>query len=577
MRRIMRLSISVLCIMLFASGCAQQYASLKAQNDLYPAKLDPKAPLVLAIPGLNVPGAIPQQDHFGYLVPMLAEQGIACRILAYDTPEHPLTSVASLGFDKTNIATTRVGPATVDAIQYETARRATLGLPPVKEAVFFSYSQGAVIANRIANGIYLFKEKYRAFSEKYGQEWTALQSDPEFLFLMNALTDFIVLRDMKVQRESDFEKDPDLKSFFERAQKKLDAQAREFMTYLKDPREKYPTIVHFEPLNSAKYPKAYPKLDACAEECFTDLQNFSELKQFFVDYATYKDVLNVHFRFISTAGSYFGSPVANQTYGLMEVLPFLQGFVGPELRQIKDTQLGAPHQTKDAEDLLAMKRENHYPYSPEDALFLLGAHGDQGDGLVDQSAAHLSNHALGFSTLQVKGGPAEERVEMVVDRLPDFTIVPLPTKHFPETTLFGGRAYGAAFMEKGNPVFPYLLDFIRKDWKEIHGKLAESDIHLRQFMVEVFFQKPENTPNPSFSRKDHTKNVRINREITNTGSDTYVWMGNFTGEDQRMNLFAKEDDSGFVTFSFWRDPQRRYTVDIPVYPGCNTLVKMEIQ
>ena len=51
--------------------------------------------------------------------------------------------------------------------------------------------------------------------------------------------------------------------------------------------------------------------------------------------------------------------------------------------------------------------------------------------------------------------------------------------------------------------------------------------------------------------------------------------GNVSGPDQRMNLGAEEDDTGFATFELRRVNSESYTLDIPVYPGCNTLVKID--
>ncbi len=556
------------------SGCAPQIKALRSQNEIVPEKMDPKAPLVLAIPGLNVPGAgIGQEQQFGNLVEMLAEQGIPCRVLAYDTPENPLTHVASLGFHDTNIATTRVGPAVVNEIQHEQNRRSEQCLPPLKEVVLFSYSQGGVIANKIALGIFAFKKKYHDFCRDFGVEWTALQKDPEFIYLMNSLEDYLVIRDMKVQREFEFENDPDLRSFYRRARKKLDAQTKEFLLYLKNPREKYPDVQHFEPPESPKYPKLYPKFDACAEQCFKDLHEYGELKQFFVDYAAYKSLLGIHFRFISTAGSYFGSPVANQAYGLFEALPFLQPIAGTGLRQIKDTQLGSYHQTKDAEDLLRWKRHGYYPYADKDTLFILGSNDGGGDGLVDQSAAHLADHALGFAKLR-DADAQKERIEIIVDRLPDFTLVPLRVKHFPESNLFG-HAYGAAYMEPGSPVFPYLMAFLHKDWETIKTRLAQCDDKLQQFMLEINLAPSSAKSGVSFQRKAVTGNVRIDREYINSSSDTFVWTGKFVGQDQCMNLCSAEDDSGFVTLNLRERNGNQYAMDIPVYPGCNTLIRIE--
>ncbi|MEJ2744858.1 MAG: hypothetical protein P8123_04100, partial [bacterium] len=141
---------------IFCAGCATvSVGPVRPQDELYPPTTAADAPLVLAIPGLRIPTLpVTQDQHFGHLVEMLAEKGIPCRILAYDTQEYPLSRGAALYSPDLAIAWTRVGPAAVHEVEIENERRAELGLPPVRRVVFFGYSQGAVIMEQIATRIF---------------------------------------------------------------------------------------------------------------------------------------------------------------------------------------------------------------------------------------------------------------------------------------------------------------------------------------------------------------------------------------------------------------------------------------
>ncbi len=559
-------------------GCAKNYGFVRYATDVYPEKLEKNAPLVLAIPGLNMPGlSIPQDQHFGNLVEMLAEHGIPAKILAYDTPEHPLTAVANLADDQTNIAATRVGPAVIDAILREKANRREHHLPPLKEVVFFSYSQGGVIAQRIAKEIYLFKCSYSGFCRKYGMEWTALQKDPEFIYLMNAILDYMVIKNIKVQRESDFQSDPDLRNFYRRARRKLHDQAKEFALYLKNPSKKYPDVLNFDPPGTGKYPKRYPRFSAWVSKCLGNTKEQNALEKFFVRYAALRRVMDLQFRFISTAGSFFGSPRADSAYALFQTIPILRPIAGPELEQIRDTRLGSAHQIKEAQELLELKRLNRYPFSEKDTLFIVGVNGDKGDGMVDQSSAHLTNHALGHIKIAPKIS-SEKRFSIVVDRLPDLVVVPLPLKHLPEENFFG-HDYGAAYMEKDNPVFPYLVAFVNKDWSSIENLLTKSTLKLQQFMVILSFKNPRRLKEFAIVKKTISGNIRVDSQYTNPDTHTIVWTGHFVGKHQHMNPLKTEDDSGFIMaeISTGDGSRAKDTADIPVFPGCNTFIQINTE
>lgn len=134
----------VAALLVFCAGCTTlDLIKPPPRIDLYPSALAPDAPLVLAIPGLRVPGLrITQEEHFGRLVELLAAEGIPCRILAYDTPEDPATRLAALYSPDHGLAWTRVGPAMAREFEVENERRAARGTPPAKRVVLIGYSQG---------------------------------------------------------------------------------------------------------------------------------------------------------------------------------------------------------------------------------------------------------------------------------------------------------------------------------------------------------------------------------------------------------------------------------------------------
>ncbi|MDP8263569.1 MAG: hypothetical protein P9M13_09775 [Candidatus Ancaeobacter aquaticus] len=571
----------LLCVGLifFSFGCAQQRFNIKYDPNIHPKHLKEDAPLVLTIPGLNIPmgGGLIQEYQFGDLFNLLAAEGVPARSLAYDTKDHPLTSVASLGYQDTAIGVTRVTPLLINEVQYENERRKKLGFGAVKEIVLITYSQGAVIGSEIYTRIHILKSEYKIFCRRFGPEWKALQKDPEFVMLMNAIQDFAAIKDIQVQREKDFERDPDLRNLYTRMEKKLQKQAEVFTTYLHDPTKLYPDIVHFEQVRTEKYPKKYPKFSEYAAKCETCREDFAQLKQFFIDYAIFEEVLDIKIRYISLSGSYFGSPEANKGYGFIEAVPILIPFVGRELEQIKQTRLGSPHQIAQLFRLVKFQKEDNYPFRPKDTMFVIGVNGDKGDGLVDQSAGHLADHISTVVGVTEEPSIADGKVQLTYDKLPDLIVVPLPVLHLPKATLFGDQD-GSAYMTKTNPVFPFILDFINNDWYKIYEKLRKCDIALSQFMVEVTFKGlTKKAAKVHFKKIGNSPNIRINNEFYNVDSNTIVWSGEFIKDTERMILAGEELYEGYVTIEAGSDPENKLKSHIPVAPGVNTFVKIDLE
>ena len=587
---------------LLCAGCATvSVGPVRSQEGVYPAAMAPDAPLVLAIPGLRIPALpVTQEQHFGHLVEMLAARGIPCRILTYDTRDYPLRRGAALYAPDLAIAWTRVGPAAVHEVQIENERRAALGLPPVRRVVFFGYSQGAVIMEQLARRIfYSFRNSYDEITKRLGGEWQALRNDPEFNYFMNALEDFLVLKNIKVQREKEFNRDPDMKFFYRRSEMKKNRQFNEFIEYLIDPSSRYPAVKRFEEPGTPTYPKRYDKVRLCAdslEHC--SLAQREMIKDFFVDYAEYRTMLDVAPSFISAAGSFFGSPRASESFVLFTWFPFLKLFAGRELGQIEQTQLGTRQQLEIIEDLVRLNRDERYPIDPDNTLFIVGANGKRGDGLVDQSSAHLADHFFERIRVSVREHTHGEADVLERGRLPDLVVIPLRVMHFPEKVMggLGGRRYGAAYMEEGNPAWPYVLSFIRGDWVGIGSRLSRGEkglakgmrdliplahiggafAHegLRQFMLEVTLPGKE-LKRSSVSRGGTSRNVRIDGRYHNPEGRTWVWTGHFDGPGQEMNLIGPEAVQGAIDLTVHLPRGVRVPLNCAVYPGCNSFIKLE--
>jgi hypothetical protein len=518
--------------LMLGAGCTTIHVQkIPPQDGIYPGKIAPDAPLVLAIPGLVVPGLrVTQEQHFGYLVEMLAAEGIPCRILYYNTPDDPVARKAALFSPDLSIAQTRVGPAVIRELELENERRDSFGMPHVKKLVLFGYSQGGVIMAQIGRRIFFsFKEEYEELVKQFGGEWQALQNDPEFVNFINALDDFVAIRNIRVQYEGLFKRSPALRRFYDRAERRTEKQFEDLLLYLVDPSSRFPNIKHFETPESPYYPKRYEKIrEYAAARRSRSAEEREKNLQFFTTYAQYRSLLNVEPYFITASASLFGSPEANDTFTLMKLLPFLRPIIGREYYQIKQTELGTTQQIAAIETLVREKKDKNYPLNSSHILFILGANGEKGDGLVDQPAAHLSEHFYARLKAVDDSATGSKLVTVERDTLPPLVVVPLEVMHFPEKVMWGlgGTRYGSAYMVPGNPSFPYLLDYIKGDWQTIEKKLGRSDILLSQFMVQISFTDAKMRRSSAW-REGQSDNVWITGHYFNRDSGTVIWTGCF--------------------------------------------------
>lgn len=110
-----------------------------------------------------------------------------------------------------------------------------------------------------------------------------------------------------------------------------------------------------------------------------------------------------------------------------------------ELNQIKKTLPGSEQHLERIDTLVRLQKDRRYPIDIGNTLFVAGANGDKGDGLVDQSSAHLSNHSYTLARVGERAGGGEGYGLEVIesDRIPDLVVAPLPVMHFPEKIFWG--------------------------------------------------------------------------------------------------------------------------------------------
>lgn len=459
--------------------------------DEYVKRHDENLPLVLGIPGFRVPGVtVPQEKHFGDLAEILKERGIPYYCVSYDSDEYPLPKVADLASDTYSIASTRVIPGIVRVIKLEEERRVKNNLPPVKDVVLFMYSQGTVVSYGFVRALHYFRRRYQLFCEKFGVEQSAIKNDPVFKSFIYANDNFTLIKNIQVQREKDFQHDPDLRLFYDRALEEVDRRYKNLENYLMDPQTVYPHVEEFDPPETDKYPKKYIKIREYAEACSSTPEEREKFKSFIREYTMFQKIKDINFMYFSASGSIFGSPHANSGYEILAKFPIGRLLV-KGMNQIKDTRLGSFHHTRKIKDLVRESKLANYPINKRNTLFIVGTNDEQGDDLVDQPSAHISGHGyvdLDLNKTQVDKKNVEPvKVEMEV--LPDQHAVPLELRHFPVKTFFGlgPTLPGSAYMVKKHTVLDYLFPFIYKDFYRIEALKADNPIFFRQFMIEFTF------------------------------------------------------------------------------------------
>ncbi len=449
-------------------------------------------PLVLGIPGFRVPGVtIPQEEHFGHLKQILECEGVPYYCITYDSDNYPLPKVADLASDTYSIATTRVIPSIIRTINYEQARRKEKELPPVRDVTLFMYSQGTVVSYGFVRRLHYFRRRYRQYSKQFGVEMDALYNDPVLKSLISAINNYVLVRNIQVQRERDFVRDHDLRLFHDRMLEAMEQKYKELEDYLIAPSTLYPNVKEFEKPQTEKYPKKYDKLQKYAKECQSDPGKKKSFFSFLKNYARLMSIKDINFMYFSASGSIFGSPHANSGYGLLQNFPIGKFFV-KGVNQIKDTRVGSFHHTQKISNLVRESKLPNYPINKKNTLFIVGANGEQGDDLVDQPSAHISQHCyVDLDLTKETGDTVTDKIKTVhMEVLPEQHVIPLEVHHFPVKTFWGlgPTLPGSAYMTEHHPVLAYLFPFIYKDFDTIEKLKKKNKIYLRQFMVEFTFR-----------------------------------------------------------------------------------------
>jgi hypothetical protein len=217
----------------------------------------------------------------------------------------------------------------------------------------------------------------------------------------------------------------------------------------------------------------------------------------------------------------------------------------------------------------------------KDYYFVVGVHGGRGDGLVDQSSAHLSSHLytrvrledlIGTNHNGTAKGNGILRFEW--KRLPGFQVTGLDVYHLPQNQILV-RTEGAAHMDKNSKAFPYLLAFVKKDFNKLKDLHRRHVRKLRQFMVELNLPESDRLTGYDFTLRPNSRDIALSGRFFNPSTNTIVWTGVF--KSRKNFLDFKEMDparSGRVILKGTKPFARTFEVELLVNPGANHFVEV---
>jgi len=551
----------------------------------------PPAPLVISVPGFIIPGlTVPQQLHFGNLEQIMRDKGIAYKCIVYNSTEHPLPETARLLAGKYSIAVTRVIPDIIQSIEEENARRKKTGIKNVKDVVLMPYSQGTVITLQFYNNLLHYKWQLEDYQIQFGTEFNALLADPIMNELILAGDMFSAIDNVKNQREHLFIRDNDLNAIYSKAHTELHRRFNRLYGYILKPNSIYPGVTSFEPPETYKYPKKYPKLNAYFTSIKNNRNEQTKLIDFFVAHSTYYKIKDIEFRLFCIAGSIFGSPEANVGYDILYRFPPTQSLV-KGIKQIKDTRLGNSHHIKGLVKMFESKWEGKYPFDDKNIMFIVGANEEDGDGLVTQPCAHLSQHRFVSCDLAKYAGEKSKVITLNKNELPKLRVVPLNVRHFPVKTFFGlgPTLPGAAYITANHPTLDYLMAFINKDYPRIEYLEKKNPVKLQQFMISFYIGKvgigktTSDTPlfepgSPQLQKI--IKELAVNIDIIALPND-FILQGTFFNADNFTYVFLGAYNDNVDTSAeqklVFKITSRMYPASVfcvPVKAGCATFIRI---
>ncbi len=524
-------------------------------------------PLVVAIPGLNLPPVADSKIHFGDLTQMLDAEGIPSITLAYDSTMDPVTNVADLSSSTHSLAVMRVLPRLATAISQENQIRKAQNVPPLKNLDLVVYSQGSVVAWDLLKRLSVFEDQLDHFRKEAGNEWKGFESEPKFEGLNDAIMNFFLIYNIKIQDPEAFRKHIDLQNIYYRAGRNLDKAIERLTKFLwpKDKSQPYPKIAQWIEKHYGK-----PAGEASSKDV-ADLM----MHNFFMKYAAFRNMVPLQVRIFSIAGSFLGSPQAFAGYFYSQYFPWLAHFfVKNRENQIKDTRLGSRHHLDWTKSIIERMEQERKDEELKEVYYVVGVNGifhNKGDGLVEQPSAHLSK--VSFAEIPVSTVLADLNLKqkdkspltLEWERTPESLILGLPVKHLPERFLWR-QVPGAAQMTKNSKTYPFFISFIKKDYETFDALYEEEHVPLRQFMVSVYLTDIKEIKRKDLKLKAISKDIKIGKKrYGNTTSNSMTWLGHFKSDDQ---------DTAEVSLEISKGRNQKAKIDFPVHRGKSHFIEI---
>jgi len=495
---------------------------------------------VVGIPGLRVPVGPLQEEYFGELEPLLDAQGFPTSILIYDTKTYPLSRGADLSSQYRSVAMTRILPALERAIRDENEIRRSQGLSPLQTVDLIGYSQGTVLALDLITRLREIRLKLDAFLKIDAAEWEALMKDPEFIQFYNTARDYVAARNARIQLEKEFETNGDLKVLYRSIEDHMHHDYDQFYDHVMGPDTRYP-----------KFAAAVRKNNADAS-----VMKVSVFDNWIL-YTEFKDLVPIHLRLFSIAGSIFGSPLANSGYYFVKNYPRISNlFVGKAgIDQLRDTRVGSEHQLLLVKMLADIKKMGTAERAYDNAYFIVGANGEKGDGLVPQPSAHMNGHLL--STLDLDALRAGSSGGLTTETLPPFRVTGIHGYHLPRHGIISHRL-GISQIEPNSLILSFLTAFLRKDTAALEKLHEEHGVPLRQFMMEFEIPPAHGLDRYKLKVKGHSKGLKVSKPFNNPSTHVLIVMGAFRSADQ---------SDGKIQFAISKDKEKPIEFEAPVLPG----------
>jgi len=386
-----------------------------------------------------------------------------------------------------------------------------------------TYSQGGVVAWDLIRRIAEFDGHLQLLLNEVGKEWKEFESGAEFAALNDAIINFFLIYNIRIQAPETFERSVDAQNIYFRAEKNMKNAINRFKEYIR--------------FDSGR--SRFPKIQKWLQKNYIPPEDLKDLNRvlatdFFMQYAAYRNILPLRIRVFSITGSFFGSPEANRGYFFVKWFPWLsKPIIGDRAGQIRDTRVGSRHHLRWTKQIFN-RIDQHGQYL-EGVYFILGVSGifaTKGDGLVDQPSAHVSKHLFTDVPLEALLEKDESEISQKGSlkfewrRLNDQPLTGLEIRHMPRKYLLFPRP-GAAQMNEKSKVYPFLIAYLKRDEEELERLHEKEGQALKQFMISVFLPENGELRRSDFNVKEDTKEIKITHRIDNSSSNAITWTGIF--------------------------------------------------